>query len=190
MRAAIVLAAGRSTRFGRADKLFAPLDGVPLILHAIRAARAAPAVRVIVVAGCGAGRLRALLHREGVPGIAVIRVAQRDAPLSASLRAGITALRPVERDAFLFLGDMPGVDPTAAARLVRRLRPGIHIARPRYRGVPGHPVLARAIRTVKLPGGDAGLRADPPTVAWIEGGSACTVDVDRAADLARVRRRR
>jgi len=190
MKAAVVLAAGRSTRFGRADKLFAQLRGVPLILHAIQAARAAPAQRVIVVAGRGAGRLRALLRRQGMRGIAVIRVGGHDAPLSASLRAGIAALRPVERDAFLFLGDMPGVDPAAAALLVRALAPGVRVIRPRHHGVPGHPVLARAIRTLKSPGGDAGLRVDPASIAWIEGGPACIADVDRAADLARARRRR
>ena len=189
MRAAIVLAGGRSERFGRADKLFATLGGRPLLLHAILAARAAPVRRVIVVAR-RAGRVREMVRRAGVGAVCVVRLAARDAPLSASLAAGVAALRPIERDAFIFLGDMPAVDPGMAARLVRRRRAGTSLVRPRHRGVPGHPVLACMVRTLGLGLGDAGFRIPRSRVAWVENGPGCIADVDSPAALARARRRR
>jgi molybdenum cofactor cytidylyltransferase len=116
--------------------------------------------------------------------------ARRGAPLSVSLRAGIAALAPIERDAFIFLGDMPGVDPRIAAMLARRLAPQMVAARPRHRGVPGHPVLIRNVRTAVAPRGDAGFRLPTGRVAWIEGRRRCVLDVDSAGDLARLRRLR
>ena len=189
MRAAIVLAGGRSERFGRADKLFADFRGQSLVLHAIRAARAAPAARVIVAAGRGAGRLRGLIRRHGLRGVTVVRV-KAGAPMSASLDAAIAALRPIERDAFVFLGDMPLVDPLMASRLVRALRPGIALIRPRWWGEPGHPVLARNIRAVPRRSGDAGFRPAAGCVATVAGRSGCVLDIDSPAALARARRHR
>lgn len=187
MRAAIVLAAGQSRRFGRADKLFADLAGAPLLLHALRAARAAPVGRVIVVAGRPA-RVRALVRESGLRGVRVVPSAQPGAPLSTSLRTAVTALRPIERDAFIFLGDMPQVDPGMAARLVRQ--PGkARITRPRHRGIPGHPVLARGIRSLPPGRGDAGLGGGGGQVTWVRSGGHATADIDRRRDLARARRR-
>lgn len=188
MRAAIVLAAGRSTRFGRADKLFAALRGVPLLLHAIRVACAAPAARVLVVTARPA-RVRALVRHHGLRRVQTVSGAGAGSPLSASLRCGIGALRPIERDAFIFLGDMPDVDPRDAARLTRRLRPGIVAVRPRRGGAPGHPVLVRKIRTRPLGEGDAGFRIDRALWGWIPAGPGSVRDVDRRRDLARIRRR-
>ena len=49
--AAILLAAGRSRRFGAADKLAVDLDGLPLGLHAARTLADVPlAARILVTA--------------------------------------------------------------------------------------------------------------------------------------------
>ena len=189
MRAAIVLAAGRSRRFGRADKLFAALGRVPLLLYAIRIARAAPVGRVIVVTGRGTARASRVIRAAELRNVHVVRVRGNDAPMSASLRAGLAALAPIERDAFVFLGDMPGVDPALAARLVRGLRPGVAVVRPRHGGIPGHPVLIRGARAAHVATGDAGLRGQDGAVGWIEAGPGCIGDVDRRADLSRIRRK-
>jgi 2-C-methyl-D-erythritol 4-phosphate cytidylyltransferase len=47
---AVVAAAGRSVRMGGEDKLFAPLRGVPLLEHTLRALEACPDIDEIVVA--------------------------------------------------------------------------------------------------------------------------------------------
>ncbi|HMP55911.1 MAG TPA: NTP transferase domain-containing protein, partial [Novosphingobium sp.] len=86
------LAAGGGSRFG-GGKLEALLRGEPLVSHAIRAARAAPVDRVIVVAA------PALPLPDGVETVRIATTA-----LSDSLKAGIAAAGPVD-GLFVFLGD-------------------------------------------------------------------------------------
>lgn len=60
---AVVAAAGRSTRMGGADKLFAPLGGRPVLEHTLRALQATPEIHhiVLVVAEPNVERARALV---------------------------------------------------------------------------------------------------------------------------------
>ncbi|MDD3800467.1 MAG: NTP transferase domain-containing protein, partial [Novosphingobium sp.] len=133
--AAVVLAAGHATRFG-SDKLSAPLDGEPLLFHAIRAARAAPVSRVIVVARPG-------LDVGTWPDAPPVEVLRLDSPvLAESLKTGIAAAGGAD-GAFVFLGDMPAVPHEEAARLARLLGTA-YAALPRHSGRPGHPVLLSA----------------------------------------------
>ncbi len=46
---AVVAAAGRATRMGGLDKLFAPLGGLPLLAHSLRALEESPLVDVVVL---------------------------------------------------------------------------------------------------------------------------------------------
>ncbi|MDE8650938.1 NTP transferase domain-containing protein [Novosphingobium album (ex Liu et al. 2023)] len=179
-RVAVVLAAGAATRFG-SDKLSAPLGGEPLILHAIRAARAAPVARVIVVARPGL----ATGDWPGDPPVEVVRIAST--ALSDSLRAGIAAAGDAGA-AFVFLGDMPLVPHTIAARLAARIGDR-YAAMPRDDGRPGHPVLLsrRAFADIARLTGDEGagrLLRQRDDVLFDE----CTnplihFDVDRPEDL-------
>jgi len=179
MRAAIVLAAGASRRFGRSDKLRARLGGVPLLDHAIRHALASGAKRVIVVtshggAGRGMGRtihrVRAARHREG---------------LSASLAAGLAALRPIEREVLIFLGDMP----FAAMPRGMRLRPGFDAVRPVVVGKPGHPMLVRvSAARAAAGGGDSGLAGRLGQIGRVRGTVGNGFDIDTPGALSRARR--
>ncbi|MBM4415498.1 MAG: hypothetical protein FJ035_04435, partial [Chloroflexi bacterium] len=54
--AAILLAAGSSARMGELDKLWVPLDGQPLVAHALRMLGALPGVDVLAVAAPAARR--------------------------------------------------------------------------------------------------------------------------------------
>lgn len=147
---AVVLAAGHATRFG-GDKLGALLDGEPLLFHAVRAARAAPVDRVIVVArpGLDTGTW------EGAPMVEVVRLAS--IALSESLKAGVAAASGAD-GAFIFLGDMPAVPRDEAARLAGLLG-NAYAALPRHDGRPGHPVLlaARAFQDIARLTGDEGV---------------------------------
>ena len=180
---ALVLAAGRATRFG-SDKLAASLRGEPLLFHAIRAARAAPVERVIVVArpGLETGTW------EGDPPVETLRL--ESAALSASLKAGVAAAGSVD-GAFVFLGDMPAVPWAEAARLAARLG-GAYAALPRRRGQPGHPVLlaSRAFADIARLTGDAGagqlLRGRSDVVFDDCEDAAIHADVDRPEDLRRL----
>lgn len=183
---ALVLAAGSATRFG-GDKLSAPLDGEPLLFHAIRAARAAPVSRVIVVA-------RPDLETgtwSDAPPVETLRITS--SALSDSLKAGIAAASPGVDGVFVFLGDMPRVPLDEAGRLARMIG-GNYAALPRHDGRPGHPVLlsARAFADIARLTGDEGagrlLRRRDDIVFDECADPAIHFDVDRPEDLASARR--
>ena len=185
--AAIVLAAGSARRFG-SDKLSAPFHGEPLVHHAIRAARAAPVDRVIVV---GSERL-AIGEWPERPPVELVRIASN--ALSESLKAGIAATGESD-GAFVFLGDMPLIPHGIAARLSARLY-GHFAVVPRHAGANGHPVLLsrRAFGEVIGLSGDEGagrLLKRRDDVAFVDvAEEAILLDVDRAEDLARLESRR
>ena len=178
--AALVLAAGRASRFG-SDKLSALLDGEPLLFHAIRAARAAPVSRVIVVTKPG-------LDIGAWPGEPVVEVLRIDsAALSQSLQAGIAAADGAE-GVFVFLGDMPRVPHGVAARLAATIGDAI-AALPRCEGRPGHPALlsVRLFPEIAALSGDEGagrlLRSRDDVVFCEVDDPTILLDVDRPEDL-------
>ncbi len=156
MIAGLLLAAGRSARFG-GDKLLAPLHGRALLTWS--AAAIAPAVDVlyVVVPPADPARIAAL---DGIPCV-VVAHAGRDAGMASSIRAGIAAL-PVEIEAVVIaLGDQPFVAPEVVRRLGERWRAGrVSAVVPAYRDGHGHPVLFdRALfPRLSLLEGDGGAR--------------------------------
>ena len=182
MRAAILLAAGRSRRFGAANKLMARRGGEPLVVAALRIARDAPVGRVIVVTGAQHERVARAVRAAGLPRIAIVRAPDHRDGLSASLRAGLTALTPRETEALLFLGDMPSVPAGLASRLLRARRRREPV-RPAWNGWPGHPVLFARPTPAQIArlSGDTGLRALLGGEArTIPAGRGATIDVDHA----------
>lgn len=99
--AGLLLAAGRSTRFGAADKLAALLDGRPLLDHAAAAMQAL------------ALPLRFIVRPPEAPpyaGFTTLHVTRADAGLGHSLAVGARAARLAGAEALLvMLGDMPFV---------------------------------------------------------------------------------
>ncbi len=184
--AAIVLAAGSGTRFG-GGKLSALFKGEPLIAHAIRAARAAPVERVIVVASPGLD----IGQWPGDPCVKAIHIASPE--LSASLKAGIAAASEVD-GVFVFLGDMPLVPHGIASQLAACLGEN-YAALPRWQGRSGHPVLlsARAFADIAQLSSDSGAgkllrgRADVAFADVPEEG--VLLDVDKTEDIARLEAR-
>lgn len=179
---AIVLAAGKGIRFG-GDKLSAPLDGEPLLFHAIRAARAAPVERVVVVArpGLETG------DWAGGPRVDVLRI--DSACLSGSLNAGIDAAGDAD-GAFIFLGDMPKIPHDLASRLAATGGSGIAVM-PRCGDRPGHPVLLwrESFGLVRILQGDEGagrlLRRRNDVIFVQSPDPAILFDVDHPDDLLR-----
>jgi molybdenum cofactor cytidylyltransferase len=183
---AIVLAAGSARRFG-SDKLSAQFQGEPLLRHAIRAARAAPVERVIVV--CPPSL--AVGEWAGTPPVDAIHITSN--ALSTSLKAGIAAASDAD-GAFVFLGDMPLIPHDLAGNLAEAL--GGHFAVvPRHNGKNGHPVLLARRAFAEIAGleGDEGAgkllkaRDDVAFVDWPA--DTILLDIDRAEDLARLERR-
>jgi len=107
---AIVLAGGRSRRFGR-DKLAEPLAGRPLLLHAIEAVSVI-ASDVIVVARPGA-------MLDLPTGARLVHdPTAHEGPLAGLLAGLLEAREPL---IVLVGGDMPSLDPVVLAALVRAL---------------------------------------------------------------------
>jgi len=139
--AALVLAAGRSTRFGAENKLLALYEGKPMVQHALDMARAAGLRAITLVTGHEAERVKALVG-EGVtlihnPGYAM--------GLSSSLKAGIAALPAHIGAVVLLLGDMPLVKGETLAALLAAARANGEAQAfvPVHAGRWGNPVLLR-----------------------------------------------
>lgn len=157
MIAGLLLAAGRSTRFG-GDKLLALLHGRPVLFWS--AAALAPEVDALflVVPPDSAPRIAAL---DGIPAV-VVEHAGRDDGLASSIRAGITALPADVEAVVIALADQPLVAPEVVRRLRQRWHDGgVTAVAPHYRDGRGHPVLfgRAAFGPLAAIEGDTGARA-------------------------------
>lgn len=182
MRAAIILAAGRSRRFGTENKLLSRYRGRPLLRWAIDAALYAPVGRIFVVIGFDRMRTAGVVHAARNDRVSAVFAPDHQRGHRASLLHGLRSLRTSEREALIFLGDMPLEDHDLATRLVRAAR-GTGIAtRPIHRGIPGHPVLIRDVETVadRLTFDESPFRSGE--ITRIESGPEAIRDIDRPGD--------
>jgi molybdenum cofactor cytidylyltransferase len=138
--AAVVLAAGRSSRMGTANKLLADVDGAPMVRRVVDAALASDARPVVVVTGNDQGKVQAVLR--GCKVSFVHNPAYADG-MSSSLQAGLAALPGKVDGALICLGDMPLVTPAVLDRLIAAFNPleGRAICVPTWNGKRGNPVL-------------------------------------------------
>jgi molybdopterin-guanine dinucleotide biosynthesis protein A len=117
MRAAVVIAGGRSTRFGDRDKAVAPLAGTPMIRRVVD--RIAGVVDEVVI-NCRADQVDAIADAvEGSgfdPSFAVDR--EPDEGPMAGIGRGLEAVS--SEYAFVVACDMPFVDPAFASFLFER----------------------------------------------------------------------
>lgn len=141
MVAAIVLAAGLSSRVGK-PKLLLPLNGRSLIRRTVERVITAGGgewKEVVVVLGHEAERIQQEL--EGLP-IRIILNPRFAMGMSASLIAGLQAISPQAEGAMIFLGDQPLVSTEVVRRLLSVFRESQRsIVVPVYGGVRGNPVL-------------------------------------------------
>jgi len=190
--AAVVLAAGTSSRMGGANKLLQPVGGKPMVRHAVEAALAATASPVIVVTGHAAQKVKAALA-----GLDVTFVHNPDfaSGQASSLRAGIKALSADADGVAVLLGDMPLVTPEIIGRLIAAFNPGEGraICVPVHEGRRGNPVLwaRQFLAEMQKLDGDEGARrliaAHADRVREVEAGSdAIHRDFDTAESLAQL----
>ncbi|PVE21746.1 4-diphosphocytidyl-2C-methyl-D-erythritol kinase [Microvirga sp. KLBC 81] len=192
--AALILAAGRGTRFRSGLKLLTPLNGRPLVRHVVEAAITSSAEPVIVVTGHRAGEIEASL--KGLP-IRSVRNATFTEGLSTSLKAGFAALPPQAKAAIVLLGDMPLIKASLIDTLVHSWRamgePAALV--PTVNGRRGNPVvLSRHLESlVEGLSGDTGagpvLRGRPDVMECQVDDPAILQDVDTNDDLGRISRK-
>jgi molybdenum cofactor cytidylyltransferase len=157
--AAVILAAGRSTRMGGPNKLLAELGGRPLVRIVTEQALASKARGVIVVTGHQADEVQKALR-----GLKVTFVHNPDFAegLAGSVKAGIAAV-PADADgAVICLGDMPLISAQLIDRLIEAFAPdrGNLITVPVSDGRRGNPVLwsRRFFNELMTLEGDIGAR--------------------------------
>jgi len=190
--ACIVLAAGRSTRMGVANKLLADVGGRPMVRRVVEAALASGARPVLVVTGHQGAHVRAAL---GGLEVTFVDNPSYAVGLSSSLKAGIGAV-PTDCDgALVLLGDMPLITGLHLDRLIAAFAANAGIVVPTHEGRRGNPVLwprARFAALLRLEG-DTGakrlLAAHAREVREVDlGTNAIFADVDTPEALAELRK--
>ncbi len=137
--AAILLAAGESSRMGRSKALL-PWQGKTLLAHQISALRQGGVDRVVVVLGHRPDTLQPLVQaHEGASWVVNLDYAQGK---TTSIKAGLNSLGPGELSVILILN----VDQPRSASIIRDLIQrhrdnGGLITIPTYNGKGGHPIL-------------------------------------------------
>ncbi|MCR8923913.1 nucleotidyltransferase family protein [Dasania sp. GY-MA-18] len=139
--AAIILAAGQSTRMGAQNKLLLPLDHAPLIMRVVNAAAQAQLQTIIVVTGHEADAVA-----QATQGLAVRCVHNPDfaSGMASSLRCGLQTLvgnNHAFDGAIILLGDMPLISGTDITKLLTAFNSHDQIVAPYYQGRRGNPVL-------------------------------------------------
>jgi molybdenum cofactor cytidylyltransferase len=191
--AALVLAAGRSTRMGGPNKLLAELDGKKLVRIVAEQALASKASEVIVVTGHQAD-----LVEQALAGLKVKFARNPDfaGGLASSVKSGIAAVHEKADGAVVCLGDMPLISAQLIDRLIETFEPdrGHLIAVPVSEGRRGNPVLwsRRFFRELMTLDGDIGARyliakhAEAVAEVPVEGDSAfLDIDTPQALEAAR-----
>jgi molybdenum cofactor cytidylyltransferase len=191
--AAVVLAAGRSTRMGGPNKMLAELSGKKLVRIATEQALASKASEVIVVTGH-----QAELVEQALQGLKVTFIRNPDfaGGLASSVKAGIAAVSEQADGAVICLGDMPLIDANLIDRLIEAFAPdrGNLIVVPVAEGRRGNPVLwsRRFFNELMTLDGDIGARhlitkhGEAVAEVPVEGDSAfLDIDTPQALETAR-----
>ncbi|MEZ5477171.1 MAG: molybdopterin-binding/glycosyltransferase family 2 protein [Thiolinea sp.] len=156
--AAIVLAAGRSSRMGERNKLCIEIDGVPMLRRVVDSALASRCVQTLVVSGHEAVAVETVLQDYPVSWVHNAGFAEG---MATSLRCGLRAL-PMDLDAVLILlGDMPRLTAAHLNALLDAFDPvAPAIIVPEYAGRRGNPVLwpRRYFAEMQRLSGDQGAR--------------------------------
>ncbi|MCL6611401.1 MAG: nucleotidyltransferase family protein [Peptococcaceae bacterium] len=137
MIAAVVLAAGTSSRLGTPKQLLA-YRGRPLLAAAVENLLRSPVDQVAVVLGHMAEEAAGAL--EGLPVKVVYNRAYASGQAS-SLKAGLAALDGTVEGVLFVLGDQPLVKPGTISLLIEKFRAAGGIVAPFYEGKRGNPVL-------------------------------------------------
>jgi molybdenum cofactor cytidylyltransferase len=191
--AAIMLAAGRSTRMGGPNKLLASIAGKPLVRIAVEQALASRAEPVVVVTGHERGSVEAALSDLNVR---LVHNPDYALGLSTSLKAGLGAVPDDVDSAIVCLGDMPQVTTALIDRLIATFDPKRNalVVVPTIGGKRGNPVVwsRQFFPDLMRLDGDVGARhligANADVVAEVSFEDAgALIDVDTPEALVAVR---
>ncbi len=169
--AAVVLAAGESSRFGSPKQRIL----LPAVLDRLRNA---PVDEIVVVSGaydlepCGS-------EPQGLP-CRVVACPEWERGPGASLRCGLAALADGVEAAVVVLADGPRLSPTAVERVLDQWRQSGEIVAASYAGGRGHPLVIGRAGWGDVP--DEGLQGRPVRLVPCDDLGA-PGDVDTPTDL-------
>jgi CTP:molybdopterin cytidylyltransferase MocA len=170
--AALVLAAGESTRFG------APKQRL-LLPRVLERLRVSPVDEVVVVEGAHELEPPSESESRG-PRLRIVRCAGWERGPGASLRCGLAALGADVEAAVVVLADGPELSPRAVERVLGTWRADEGIVAASYDGNRGHPLVLGRSLWDDVP--DEGLHARPARLVQCDDLGA-PGDVDRPEDL-------
>ena len=189
--AAIILAAGSSSRLGKPKQLI-EFKGNTLLQQAIDTAKAAVTGPVIVVTGANREKL---LNATAGSGSLIISNEDWEEGIASSIRKGIEALEQSDNKvdgAIVMVCDQPYCDETVLRNLIaEQQRTGKAAVASAYGGSMGTPVLfeKQFFNDLKKLSGDSGakklLKAHPDRVATVEFENG-DVDIDTPEDLQKL----
>lgn len=192
--AALILAAGSSSRLGRPKQL-EQWGETNLLSHVVSSTARFPVDEVWVVLGSG---IDDMLESVDLGSAGVIENPEWEEGIASSIRVGLDALLQSSRcDVVLIvLGDQPNVPPQVVEELlISHLKSDLPVTVPKYRYSRGNPVAVdRSIwpRLMSLEGDDGAQRlwqAHPEWVNEVWFSELAPRDVDTEADLADMRPR-
>lgn len=185
--AAIILAAGGSTRFGKAKQLH-PYQGEPLIRRAVNATMEAGVEEVIVVLGAGATDIEKEL--DGISGIRIVVNPDWHTGLASSLRVGLSAISDAD-GVLVTLADQPFIGSAALRKLIEQFGDTRRIIASKYSDTVGAPAIFgnEYLDELKTLTGDHGAgkwiqsRISEVTIVPLE---SAAIDIDTPDDVARL----
>lgn len=185
--AAVVLAAGQSKRFGKANKLLHEVDGVSLLRTAVSAVGSVDLADFVVVVGHEADSVIDHLRGESVR---CVLNSEYENGMGGSLSLGVAALDCEELDGVIVcLADLPQIRASHVRSLVERFVAlgAQRVVLPVFEGMRGHPVCfpKRMLAGLKTLSGDRGardmIRADRMEPCLVEmKDDACIQDMDES----------
>jgi len=160
--AALILAAGTSSRMEGRNKRLCEIGGMTMVERAVRAALDSRCTQVVVVTGWQAQEVEAALDSvvESRP-VTVVRNPQYATGLSSSLRCAVSMVPETIDAALVHLADMPWIGAAHIDRLIEAFDPrNPAIVAPFRNDRRGHPVLWPRVFLPMLGalGGDVGAR--------------------------------
>ena len=137
---AVLLAAGRSERMGRNNKLLLNVDGIPLVRKSAINILNSNVTSMTVVTGFDENKIVNALSGLNVNFVKNINFREG---LSSSLKAGLANITPTPSAVIICLADMPKIQPEHINRLLENFDPlrGLEICIPTNNGKRGNPVL-------------------------------------------------
>ena len=137
---AVLLAAGRSERMGRNNKLLLNVDGIPLVRKSAINILKSNVTSMTVVTGFDENKIINALSGLNVNFVKNINFQEG---LSSSLKAGLANITPTPSAVIICLADMPKIQPEHINQLIENFDPlkGWEICIPTNNGKRGNPVL-------------------------------------------------